>query len=422
MRRLAGLTLAAAVVGAIATSIPSVAASPPPLLYVMATGTNQATVVPIDTMTDQAEKPVPLGRLRLMDAALSPNGTALDVLGEGPGRQGVADSASQPRPGTVVSISTGTDAVRRRVAVSADPWSIAYSPNGATAYVTSGVTADLEGYVAPSLVTPLVNATSATRAPIPVDVNPEKIAVSPNGDRVYLLTFAATDGGPDGIDVLAEPGARAITRIPVDASQVVFTPNSRTAYALAFTPSTGTAIVPIHVSTGRPGPSVTIGGSVPVDLAMSPNGRTLWVLATPDAGVNPDPSAPVTLTPIDVATNAVGPPIDVTTVGADSGAGWDVTLSANGQAAYVLEGGSAQGAGTLFPVDLRNARVAPGVAVGVSAQSMALSPGGAVLYVLDTGEPSGAPTGAVVPVDLAADRAEAPIALPSYATMLVMSR
>jgi YVTN family beta-propeller protein len=59
-------------------------------------------------------------------------------------------------------------------------------------------------------------------------------------------------------------------------------------------------VTPINIATDKAGPPIQVGSS-PVDIAITPNGKTAYV-------VN---SASGTVTPVDTATNTAGSRIDV---------------------------------------------------------------------------------------------------------------
>jgi DNA-binding beta-propeller fold protein YncE len=174
-----------------------------------------------------------------------------------------------------------------------------------------------------------------------------------------------------------------------------------TAFVLVSSPRGTTAVVPITVASGRRGEPIEIrGGNVrsTADMALSPDGRTLYVLTT--AGV----------TPVDVATRRAGRPIRL-----DCGGNCDGTsmlLAPNGATAYVVvvqEGtpkspGSAQG---VVPVSLRTRKAGRLIRVA-DPGAMAITPDGRTIYVQ---RDSVSKTIEVTPISTATDTALRPIAI-----------
>jgi YVTN family beta-propeller protein len=89
----------------------------------------------------------------------------------------VADRGS----GTVTPIRTATNTAGRPITVGKDPWAIAITPNGKTAYVANN---DVESL--PGTVTPIRTAVNKAGAPITVGNGPSVIAITPQrrGGRV----------------------------------------------------------------------------------------------------------------------------------------------------------------------------------------------------------------------------------------------
>lgn len=63
-------------------------------------------------------------------------------------------------------------------------------------------------------------------------------------------------------------------------------------------------VIPIDVATDATGPGIQV--SDPEALAMAPDGRTLYVLATPEGTNGDGPTAPGWVTPISLATRSAG--------------------------------------------------------------------------------------------------------------------
>ena len=77
-------------------------------------------------------------------------------------------SGSGPGPGAVTPIRTATNTAGPPITVGNQPFGIAITPNGKTAYVTGG----------PDLVTPIRTATNTAGPPITVGTGPDAIAIT----------------------------------------------------------------------------------------------------------------------------------------------------------------------------------------------------------------------------------------------------
>lgn len=99
--------------------------------------------------------------------------------------------------------------------------------------------------------------------------------VTPNGSVTPVSTATNTAGKP----------------IPVgkEADSLVFAPNGKTAYVLnnsyAEDGSPDNSVTPITVATGEAGEAIKLGKKSALEMAVTPNGQTLYVTTT--AGVVP---------------------------------------------------------------------------------------------------------------------------------------
>jgi YVTN family beta-propeller protein len=150
-------------------------------------------------------------------------------------------------------ISTATDAVTGTISLAAGSWPeyVAFTPNGAAAYVTD----DGNG-----TVSAIDTGTEAVTATIPVGEGPFGLAVTPNGSAVYVANTytvseiaTATDtvtgtitsvGNP--AEVAADPGGGAVYLSSTDAGgvSVIGTESNTISGILAGAPSWGVAVSP----------------------------------------------------------------------------------------------------------------------------------------------------------------------------------
>jgi DNA-binding beta-propeller fold protein YncE len=170
-----------------------------------------------------------------------------------------------------------------------------------------------------------------------------------------------------------------------------------TAFVLVSSPRGTTAVVPITVASDRRGKPIEIQGDrLGASMALSPDGRTLYVLTT--AGV----------TPVDVATRRAGRPIRL-----DCGGhcyGTSMLLAPNGATAYVVaQEGTVTPASIMgvVPISLRTRKAGRLIRVA-DAGAMAITPDGRTVYVQRA---SVSKTIEVTPISTATDTARRPIAI-----------
>ena len=102
---------------------------------------------------------------------------------------------------------------------------------------------------------------------------------------------------------------------------IAITPNGKTAYVV--NENSGT-VTPIRTATNTPGKAIRVAGRLPDAIAITPNGKTAYVASSGSSGV---------VTPIRTATNTPGRPIPV-------GQGpIAIAITPNGTTAYVVSFG-----------------------------------------------------------------------------------
>ena len=319
-------------------------------------------------------------------------------------------------PGRVVPLATNNYTLGKAIAVGTGPQAIAIAPDGRMAYVLNGYDAATTPATVPVTITPIDLVNRTALRPVPVGTLPLSMTMSPNGKLVYVVDSSAShQGEPSAITPFSTSTGKAGPEIklpqatgPFPVSGLVFSPNSATAYAV-----TASGVVPINTATGRPGKVIGLRTSMPVALAVSPDGSTLAEVGTPVTALeHGSPYANnVTLALLSTATGAVR---KVATLGDEPGAvSWQVAMAPDGSTAYVLTVGPepepsslVSSQSTLVPVDVATGKAGKVLDVGDDAQALALGPGGATVYVLVVGPThSGAPRpGTVLPVAAATGR------------------
>jgi YVTN family beta-propeller protein len=198
------------------------------------------------------------------------------------------------------------------------------------------------------------------------------------GDSTGAATAGSTarEAAGPALPAAAQAPAAAGTGAKPLADPTAFVVN----YGLGtVTPGT---VTPVNLVTRKAGRAIGVGAD-PQAIAVTPNGRTAYV-------VN---SGSGTVTPIDTVTATAGP---VIAVGADPQA---IVITPDGKTAYVTNAGS----GTVTPIRTATNQPGPPIRVGAYPKVMALTPDGATLYVLNW------ESGSVTPVATATNRPGRPI-------------
>jgi YVTN family beta-propeller protein len=271
----------------------------------------------------------------------------------------VVDNAD---PGTVTPIDVAIDKPEHPIPVGTYPKAIAITPNGQFAYVVDYVS---------NAVTPIDLATGVAQTLISVGNRPVAMAIAPDGRTGYVTNLG--DGTVTPIDVATnKPG----TPIPAGAGAgaIAITPDGKTAYVADGTPgspSNSTAsVTPINLSTNTPLAPITTAAAGLVDVAITPDGNTAYVTDTTGD-----------LIPIDIATNTTGAPISVFTQGSPPVSG-GLAISPDGRTAFVIDACFSDhcGAGSVYAVDLATRTVSPYMQMGfvygtIDPVAVALVPG-----------------------------------------------
>ena len=232
-----------------------------------------------------------------------------------------------------------TDTAGTPITVGSEPWSIAITPNGHTAYVTNE---------ASNSVTPINLSNNTAGAAIAVGSTPWGIAITPNGQTAYVANSGSGTVTPINLSNNT-PG----TPIAVgnDPQGIAITPNGQTAYVA--NEGSGT-VTPITISTNTPGTPIS-AGSAPW---TSPSPRTARPPMSPTCDFghrHPDQISSPT-------PPAAPSPSEMTPAG--------VAFAPNGQTAYV----SNQGSGTVIPITVATNTAGTAITVASTARGIAFTP------------------------------------------------
>jgi YVTN family beta-propeller protein len=186
------------------------------------------------------------------DLAVAPGGKQVWVADTGP-------QTGQPSLSQISVISTATDKVTATFSVPSNPAEIAFSPSGATAYVTTP-----EGLVV------INTATQQVVTVIRGLGDPNGVAVSPNGKTVYVAN--ALQGVVDVISA-ATNKVTCTVKVGDQPWNLAVSSNGSTLYVAD---SDSDAISVIATASDTVTKTISVSGD-PVSLGLTPDGSELWV-------------------------------------------------------------------------------------------------------------------------------------------------
>ncbi len=336
-------------------------ATHPSTVYVL---TGAGLVRPIPPATDKPGQLIPVGNGKLM--AITPDGMTIYV-----GDDYV--SQEEPKP-AVVPVSTVTDTAGRPIQLEQVPSQILITPNGKTAYVL-GLSAG------PAEIIPIATATNSPEKAIKVGTTaggPNGMAMTPDGQTIYVTSWNNSGDGPSYVIPIATatntPG-KPIKFQNADVSQIVMSPDGKTAYAIGQS-KTETEIIPIATATNTPGQAVSAGPAANA-MAITPDGQILYL------NKYAAHSGPSGVTPFATATGTTGKLIKI------DGFVYAVAVTPDSKTAYVSSepatkpepAGCTGRTGEVTPIS--TATNVPGrpIRVGCGPYSLAITPDGKTVWV-----------------------------------------
>ena len=246
------------------------------------TNSNSTTITMIDTATNTV-----IGVIDGFDGpsgmAITPNGAYAYVNNYG-GPEGVGSGN-----GTTVSVvNLNTNAITATIHVGLAPAALAITPNGNYVYVANYV----DGNTGTGTVSIIKTSNNSLLGTIPGFDGPFDIAITPDGKYAYVTNFGSNNFEPIGtsVSVIKLSNSQIITTIDlgIQPSGVAITPDGKYAYVTNFntlyagsnftdlTPGQGTVnIIDIH-DNELVSPTIVVGQS-PADIAISPNGKFAYV-------------------------------------------------------------------------------------------------------------------------------------------------
>jgi DNA-binding beta-propeller fold protein YncE len=258
-------------------------------VYVLPDGGNE--IIPIATATNTLEKPIKAGQGvgGPYQMAITPDGKTLYDVSWTNGGDG---------PSYVIPISTATNTPEKPIKIqNADTVGVLMNPDGSTVYAIGESGAENE-------IVPISTATNTAGQPINVGQAGGAMAITPDGQTVYLVDYGAR---PDRTGVLPFSTVTNTPGKPIKVAGVVYaiaiTPDGNTAYAvsaLGRNPANCTGqkgeVTPISTATNLLGRPILVACD-PYAVAVSLDGKTIWV------------GSQNWVTPISAATHTAGEPI-----------------------------------------------------------------------------------------------------------------
>jgi DNA-binding beta-propeller fold protein YncE len=252
--------------------INAIAASPDGATVYVASGPQSENasgeITPIDTQANQAGQPITVGMLP-DSIAFAPDGKTAYV----------ADNEN----GDVVPINVTTGTAGQAILMPAQGGtsaSIVFTPDGTTAYL---------GIVG-GQVTPIDVAKGVAEAPIPGSYS--SMAIAPDGKTLYIFgaghQVTRVNTATNSLD------APLTTSAANDADELLMSPDGKSLYLL----NGAGVLTVISTETGAVGkPISTSSGDYPRNMAITPDGKTLYITEHKD------------LVPFNTESQAVGKPI-----------------------------------------------------------------------------------------------------------------
>ena len=262
-------------------------------LYFADTGNDMVSIIDAATLDPKnynpAETDIHVG-INPDDLAVSPDGTQLWVADTGP-------QTGPGAPTNIEVISTATDDVTATLLLPSAPEQVAFSPSGATVYVTTA--AGLWVFnTATHQVTSVIRGLG----------DPHGIAVSPDGSTVYV-----TNTADNVVEVIDAATAKVTGTIPV----------GQLPWGLALSAKGGTLYVAdpdsnqvsvISTATDTVTSTISLAGG-PDTLALAPDGSQLWICGLTSS----------ILTVVNTSNDSVVGSLNLGGDGANSGDGMDPT-------------------------------------------------------------------------------------------------
>ncbi|HEX3958338.1 MAG TPA: YncE family protein [Trebonia sp.] len=234
----------------------------------------------------------------------------------------------------------------------------------------------------------IANATRVRGKRIQLPGGRQFMAITPNGKTIYVSGDEPNAVIP--VSTVTDTAGKPIQFGRQVPTQILITPNGKTAYVTGLS---GGEIYPIATATNTMEKPINAGqgfGGL-YQMALTPDGKTLYVVSSKPGGTGPS-----YVIPISTATNTPGKPIKIQS--ADVG---EIVVNPDGTAVYAI-GGSPTGT-DIIPISTATNTPGKPSNLGEAAGALAITPGGQNLYLVRNGVTSG-PSG-VIPFSAATNTA-----------------
>jgi DNA-binding beta-propeller fold protein YncE len=291
----------------------------------------------------------------------------------------------------------------RVLKVGVSPTAVVVSPDGRTIYLANSD----DSISQVSAVTGKAGRPIAISGGSPgLDAGPGSMAITPDGRTLFTTV---TDPATEASLALARVDLRTgrevgRVQVPGGVDQFVMTKDGSTLYVI-----TGDGLLyAVDAATGLavrliPAPDVVLENAE--TMVLSPDGITLWIATNEDG---PDASAALVgaVTPVNVLTGVAGSTI---------GLGWlpvSLAITPDGRSLYVAIDGRS-GMGQLAPnsvtvIDTATGRVRASLPWTAGPLYLQMAPDGATVWVLSIGTRTSTADNTVTPVNVASDRPASP--------------
>jgi YVTN family beta-propeller protein len=276
---------------------------------------------------------------------------------------------------TVSPINLGSGSSGATISANASPATVAFTPDGATAYVT--------GSTGNSLL-PIAVSSGAAGTAISLSgcTTPQGVAIAPNGTTAYVACSGNASVVPVTLSSRSVGSAVSVGTAPV---AIAIAPNGATAYVAS---SGSGTLTPIALATNTAGTAISLSGcTTPAAVAVAPGGATAYVACSGN-----DKVVPVTL-----GSGTVGSAISAGSAPAA------LAIAPGGDTLYVADKGS----NAVTPISLATGTPGTAISVGQAPEGIAFSPDGTTAFVTNHGD------GTVTPIRVATGTAGSTIAVGS---------
>ncbi|HSW74094.1 MAG TPA: beta-propeller fold lactonase family protein [Candidatus Limnocylindria bacterium] len=254
---------------------------------------------------------------------------------------------------TVTIIDIATNTVSGVITGFDGPSGFAITPDGNTAYVNNyGGPGGVGSGNGTTIRVVDLNTNTIVGPAITVDLAPASLAVTPNGEFVYVINYVDGNPGTGTANIIRTSDNTVVGRITGFSGpfKIAITPNGRYAYVTNFGSNNfspvGTTVSVIDLNSNTIIATITLG-TQPSGIAITPNGRFVYVSNYNTLYLGPNftnlTPGQGTVNVIDVCTNKVLCPVIV--VGASPA---DLTITPDGRRLYV----SNYSANTVSVVDI----------------------------------------------------------------------